>query len=91
MENLLWWHYLAAAWATTWYLVLIRTWKPIRYLLEDKLPDHPMVNHSFLHWIVYAICINFFIPILGIPICFSDDYRKRWVHGYVRGIVERNE
>ena len=55
MENLLWWHYLAAAWITTWYLVLLRTWKPIRYLLEDKLPEHPMVSYRFLHWLVYAI------------------------------------
>ena len=91
MENLLWWHYLAAAWVTTWYLVNIRTWKPIRYLLEDKVPDTPMVRHHFLHWIVYAICINVLLPIVGFPICFSDEYRRKWVHAYVKGIVERNE
>ncbi len=91
MENLVWWQYLAAAWVTTWYLILLRTWKPIRYLLEDELPEHPMVIHRFLHWVVYAICINFLLPIVGLPICLSDDYRRRWVHGYIKGIVERNE
>jgi len=50
-----------------------------------------MVSHKFMHWIIYAICINFFVPITGIPICFSDAYRKKWVHGYVRGIIERDE
>ena len=91
MENLLWWHYLAAAWVTTWYLVNIRTWKPIRYLLEDKLPDTPMVRYHFLHWIVYAISINVLLPIVGLPICLSEDYKRRWIYGYVHGIVERNE
>ena len=60
-------------------------------LLEDKLPEHLMVSHKFMHWIIYATLINFFIPVLGIPICLSDNYRKRWVLGYVRGIVERDE
>ena len=91
MENLQWWHYLAAAWTTTWYLAVMRTWKPIKYLLQDKLPKHPMTRNSFLHWIIYAICINVPLPIIGIPICFSDDYKRRWIFGYVHGILKRNE
>ena len=90
MENLLWWHYLAAAWITTWYLINIRTWKPIRYLLEEKIPEHPMVRHHFLHWIVYAICINVLLPIVGLPICLSENYKRKWIYGYVNGIIERN-
>ena len=71
--------------------MLLRTWKPIRYLLEAKLPKHPVVIHNFMHWIVYAICINFLLPIVGLPICLSDNYKRKWVYGYIKGIAERNE
>jgi hypothetical protein len=44
-----------------------------------------------MHWIVYAICINVLLPVVGLPICLSDGYKRKWVIGYINGIVERNE
>jgi|TARA_Y100000031_G_C8198137_1_gene374789 thiosulfate reductase cytochrome b subunit len=91
IENLVWWQCLAAFWVSTWYLTLIRTWRFIVQIIKEKQPDNPMANYTVLHFILYAVLINFLLPVVGLPLALSDDYRKRWVYGYTESIMKRND
>jgi len=31
------------------------------------------------------------LPVVGVPLALSDNYRKRWVYGYTESIMKRNE
>ena len=42
-----------------------------------------------LHLIVYILCINFVLIVVGIPITLYDNSRDRWVKAYVNGVGKK--
>lgn len=80
-------HWVAALWLSTWCLVLVRTWSKVVWLLQASSPRHKMLEQPFLHWLVYAICINVVLPVMGIPVVLYDEKRDQWVKAYVAGLL----
>tara|TARA_R110002020_G_scaffold61714_3_gene165761 strand:- start:283 stop:555 length:273 start_codon:yes stop_codon:yes gene_type:complete len=81
------WQWVVALWASTWVIVIFRTWSRIVWLLQASAPRHKMLEQPFLHWVVYAICINFVLPLMGISIVLYDEKRDQWVKAYVTALM----
>lgn len=80
------WHWIVSFWVSTWVLAIFRTWTRVSWALQAKDPKHKMLEQPVLHWIVYCICINFVLPVVGIPLVFLDSYRDKWVTAYVNAL-----
>ena len=91
MENITFWEGFASFWFATWLMCILRTWKYIKYNLQVYAPRNSVLNHSYMHFFVYSFCINFLLPIVGVPLTLSDNYREKWVNSYVGAIIKRNE
>ena len=89
MEDITFWQVFAAFWFATWYMSVFGTWKYIVYNLALRSPRHQMVERKYLHFLVYSTCINFLIPIVGLPLALSNDYRERWINAYVNALVKK--
>ena len=83
------WQWILACWITTWGLVVFRTWSRIIWLLKRKFPKSDMARTPTLHLIVYILCINFLLLIVGIPITLYDDRRDQWVKAYVNAVGKK--
>ena len=91
MENITFWEGFASFWFATWLMCILRTWKYIKYNLEHYAPRNEMNYRPYLHFLVYSVSINVLLPIVGMPITLSDNYREKWVNSYVGAIIKRNE
>ncbi|HAI16548.1 MAG TPA: hypothetical protein DCM10_00055 [Xanthomarina gelatinilytica] len=80
------WQWILAGWSSMWILSVGRTWSRIVWLLERTQPRHLMLRQPFLHFLVYSISINIFLPIIGLGLILSDDKRDLWVKAYVKSL-----
>lgn len=80
------WQWILAGWTSTWVLVVGRTWSRITWLLRATQPRHSMLERPILHFLVYSISINVFLPVIGFGLILSDDKRDRWVKSYVKSL-----
>ena len=83
------WQWFSAIWASMWILAVGRTWSRISWLLRAKNPRHHILESPTLHFIVYAVVINIFLPIVGLGLVLSDNHRDKWVKAYVKGVGKR--
>ena len=80
------WQYIATVWASTWILVVGRTWTQVKWELEVRYPRHPIVAQPVLHFMVYCVSINLILPLMGIQVVLSDTTRDKWVYAYAKAV-----
>jgi hypothetical protein len=78
------WQWILTVWSSMWILILTRTWTRVKEMLQMMHPRLSITQSPILHFLIYALCVNLILPIIGFSIILNNIKRDQWVKSYVK-------